>query len=152
MNTCTGAREHVVTLRKNGREGADYWPRGVYPSCLHTTWASRLSQRSSHTVPHTPPTHTSTLPSLAVLPSSRRRSPVLQALSRSRTVGTAMAGEIRTQISHASRSEPRYTPRALPHVNNRKRVGLVTAVASQEVGRWEHIPIEFGARAALNTV
>ena len=119
MNTCTGAREHVVTMKK-GREGADYWPCGVYPSCLHTTWASRLSQRSSHTVPHTPPTHTSTLPSLAVRPPSRRRSPVLQALSRSRTVGTAMAGEIRTQISHAS---PVYATSiaARKQSNNRKR-------------------------------
>lgn len=38
------------------------------PSCLQTTSASMLSHRSSQTVPHTPPTHTSTRPSLSVVP------------------------------------------------------------------------------------
>ena len=37
-------------------------------SCLHTTVASLSSQLSSQTVPHAPSLHTSTLPSLLLLP------------------------------------------------------------------------------------
>ena len=46
-----------------------------YPSALHTTAASLLSQKSSHTVPHLPPTHTSTLPSSEVCPSTSCKLP-----------------------------------------------------------------------------
>ena len=42
-------------------------PYGEYPSCLHTTLASLLSQKSSQMVPQVPLTHTSTLPSLSEL-------------------------------------------------------------------------------------
>ena len=45
------------------------------PSCLHTTRASLELQLSSHTVPHTPPMHTSTLPSLSFDPPISRTSP-----------------------------------------------------------------------------
>ena len=37
-------------------------PYGEYPSCLHTTLASLLSQKSSQMVPQVSLTHTSTLP------------------------------------------------------------------------------------------
>ena len=44
----------------------------LYPSCLQTTLASNLSQRSSHTVPYIPLTHISTVPSpLTELPTRR---------------------------------------------------------------------------------
>ena len=39
-------------------------PYGEYPSCLHTTLASLLFQKSSQMVPQVPLTHTSTLPNL----------------------------------------------------------------------------------------
>ena len=39
-------------------------PYGEYPSCLHTTLASLLSQKSSQMVPQVPFTQTSTLPYL----------------------------------------------------------------------------------------
>ena len=39
-------------------------PYGEYPSCLHTTLASLLSQKSSQMVPQVSLTHTSTLPNL----------------------------------------------------------------------------------------
>ena len=45
-------------------------PYGEYPSCLHTTLASLLSQKSSQMVPQVPLTHTSTLPNLLYLLSS----------------------------------------------------------------------------------
>ncbi len=49
-----------------------------YPSIVHTTVASEMSQRSSHTVPHCPSLHTSTRPSVATLPSTRRIFPCKQ--------------------------------------------------------------------------
>ena len=53
-------------------------PSGRNPSCLQTTDASLLSQRSSHTVPHTLPKQISTLPSISVWPPTRRTSPSVQ--------------------------------------------------------------------------
>jgi len=44
-------------------------------SCLHTTVASRSDQKLSHTVPHTPSRHSSTLPWNSLAPSTRRTSP-----------------------------------------------------------------------------
>jgi len=44
----------------------------LYPSCLHTTLASLLSHRSSHTVPHTPLIQISTLPALFTGPPTKR--------------------------------------------------------------------------------
>ena len=46
-------------------------------SCLHTTIASSLPNPLSHTVPQNSSTQISTLPSLSLLPSTRRRSPEL---------------------------------------------------------------------------
>ena len=50
-----------------------YSPKDVYPSCLQTTRASRLSQLLPHTVPHTLSMQISTLPSrrLDRLPAKR---------------------------------------------------------------------------------
>ena len=50
-----------------------------YPSCLQTTVASVLSQRSSQTVPQAPPLHTSTRPSMLFEPPTRRIDPSVQA-------------------------------------------------------------------------
>ena len=47
-------------------------------SCLHTTPASVLSHESSHTVPHFPFWHSSTLPSFEFDPPTRRREPEVQ--------------------------------------------------------------------------
>ena len=50
-----------------------------YPKCLHTTCESvPLPKLLSHTVPHTLPLQISTLPSLLILPSAKRRSPSSQ--------------------------------------------------------------------------
>ena len=49
-----------------------------YPSCLHTTRASRFPQKSSHTVPHVLPMQISTRPWLAFRPPTKRRSPAVQ--------------------------------------------------------------------------
>ena len=51
---------------------------GKYPSCLQTTMASGWPNRSSHTVPQTPPTHISRRPSISETPPTRRSSPVVQ--------------------------------------------------------------------------
>ena len=50
-------------------------PNEECPSCLQTTWASALPHPLSQIVPHVPPRHISTLPSLDVLPPLRRISP-----------------------------------------------------------------------------
>ena len=50
-------------------------PVYAYPSCLQTTVASVVSQRSSHTVPHWLLMHTSTLPSYWLEPPTRRMLP-----------------------------------------------------------------------------
>ena len=50
---------------------------GLYPSCLQTTSASPRSQPLSHTVPHSPLTHTSTLPSSDVDPFISRTAPLV---------------------------------------------------------------------------
>ena len=47
-------------------------PNVGYPSCLQTTRASVVLQPLSHIVPHTPPRHISTLPSLDVVPPLKR--------------------------------------------------------------------------------
>ena len=47
-----------------------------YPSCLHTTVASRKSQPSSHTVPNDPLTHTSTRPSRHEFPPTNLTEPL----------------------------------------------------------------------------
>ena len=48
------------------------------PSCLQTTSASLISHESSHTVPHTPLEHSSTRPSIGVVPPTSLKSPVAQ--------------------------------------------------------------------------
>ena len=50
----------------------------LYPSCLHTTLASLLSQPLSHTVPHTPLMQISTLPALLTGPPTKRTVPLVQ--------------------------------------------------------------------------
>ena len=50
----------------------------LYPSCLHTTLASLLSQLLWHTVPHTPLMQISTLPALSRGPPAKRTVPVMQ--------------------------------------------------------------------------
>lgn len=56
-----------------------YLPILEKPSWLQTTPASGEPNSSSHTVPHSPPIHTPTFPSLVTLPPpSRRTSPELQ--------------------------------------------------------------------------
>ena len=49
-----------------------YSPKDVYPNCLQTTWASRLSHPLPHTVPHSLSTQISTLPSLWLDPPTKR--------------------------------------------------------------------------------
>ena len=49
-----------------------------YPSWRHTTLASLLPKRSSHTVPHVWPLHTSTLPWLLVEPPTSCTDPCVQ--------------------------------------------------------------------------
>ena len=49
------------------------------PSCLQTTCASAEPQRSSHTVPHTPLTQTSTQPSLEKEPPTSLTDPLKHA-------------------------------------------------------------------------
>ena len=56
---------------------ASYLPFLENPSCLQTMLASSGPKSSSHTVPHSSPIHTPTLPSLGTLPPSRRTSPEL---------------------------------------------------------------------------
>jgi len=53
-------------------------PLALYLSCLHTTLASLLSQKSSHTVPHTPLMQTSTLPALFTGPLTKRSVSLVQ--------------------------------------------------------------------------
>ena len=53
----------------------DLHPVYAYPCCLQTTVASGLPQKSSHTVPQTLLTHTSTLPSYWEVPPTSRTSP-----------------------------------------------------------------------------
>ena len=53
-------------------------PVGENPSCLHTTLASAVPQKSSHTVPHVLLMQTSTRPSLGVGPLTSLTSPVVQ--------------------------------------------------------------------------
>ena len=53
-------------------------PYGEYPSCLHTTLASLLSQKSSQMVPQVPLTHTSTLPRCSLTLPESRTSPFVQ--------------------------------------------------------------------------
>ena len=48
---------------------------GLYPSCLQTTWTSLRSHPLSHTVPHSPLMHISTLPSSDVDPFTSRTAP-----------------------------------------------------------------------------
>ncbi len=54
-------------------------PVPEYPNCLHATLAADVPQLSSHTVPHTPPIHSSTLPSVDIEPSINRIDPSVQA-------------------------------------------------------------------------
>ena len=63
------------------------------PSCLHTTLASMLSQKSSHTVPQWLLMHTSTRPSLGKNPPARRTDPLEQAKEGSEREGRR-GGEI----------------------------------------------------------
>lgn len=60
-----------------------YSPVSLYPSWLHTTWASRPSHRSSHTVPQRPWIHTSTRPWYSVGPPLRVTCPLVQFASAS---------------------------------------------------------------------
>ena len=50
----------------------------LYPSCLHTTLVSVLSQPPPHTVPHTSLMQTSTVPALARGPLTNRSAPLVQ--------------------------------------------------------------------------
>ena len=61
-----------------------YSPSEWYPSCLHTTDASLLSQPLSQTVPHLPSAQISTLPSCQLIPPLRRIEPSLQSLPRAK--------------------------------------------------------------------
>ena len=54
-------------------------PDDENPSCLQTTWASIELHRSSHTVPHTPLTQTSTRPSRDEEPPTSLTEPLVQA-------------------------------------------------------------------------
>ena len=53
-------------------------PELLNPSCLQTTCAAGVPQKSSHTVPHSPPRHTSTLPSTGLEPFTNLTSPKRQ--------------------------------------------------------------------------
>ena len=55
-------------------------PAAEYPSCLQTTVASDMSKESSQTVPHTLLAHTSTRPSLILLPPISLMLPSAQAV------------------------------------------------------------------------
>ena len=60
---------------------ASWWlhiPYGEYPSCLHTTLASLLSQKLSQMVPQVSLMHTSTLPWSGRVEPARRISPGVQ--------------------------------------------------------------------------
>ena len=59
-------------------EWHDYPPAVGKPSCLQTTIASLISQKVSHTVPHAPLEHSSTRPSIVVVPFTSLKSPVTQ--------------------------------------------------------------------------
>ena len=50
----------------------------LYPSCLHTTLVSVLSQPPPHTVPHAPLMQTSTVPALSRGPLTNRSAPLVQ--------------------------------------------------------------------------
>lgn len=65
-------------------------PLEFNPSWLQTTSASRLSQSSSHTVPHRPWMHSSTLPLYSEAPSTSRTSPVVQLAVRSAESGESV--------------------------------------------------------------
>ena len=71
--------EHLCMMLR--RTYSSHWQRNCLmknipftekPSCLQTTLASELSQKSSHTVPHWFPMKISTLPSLLLCPPTRR--------------------------------------------------------------------------------
>ena len=59
-------------------EWHDYPPAAGKPSCLQTTIASLISQKVSHMVPHAPLEHSSTRPSIVVVPFTSLKSPVAQ--------------------------------------------------------------------------
>ena len=59
-----------------------FWLWVEYPSCRHTTVASALPQKSSHTVPHSLSMQISTLPSFAMLPPTSRSWPCVQGAVR----------------------------------------------------------------------
>ena len=59
-------------------EWHDYTPAAGKPSCLQTTIASLISQKVSHMVPHAPLEHSSTRPSIVVVPFTSLKSPVAQ--------------------------------------------------------------------------
>ena len=65
----------LETVAQNRYIKALSLPKGEYPSCLHTTLASMLSQKSSQMVPQVPLTHTSTLPMFLMEFPLIRRSP-----------------------------------------------------------------------------
>ena len=54
------------------------------PSCLHTTLASFVDQKSSHTVPQVSLKQISTLPSLGTEPPNSLTSPSLQTMNTSK--------------------------------------------------------------------
>ena len=72
-------------------------PYGEYPSCLHTTLASLLSQKSSQMVPQVPLTHTSTLPWRGIEEPARRISPCVQCTAQG---GTYIARYCITDTHH----------------------------------------------------
>ena len=72
----------TVKLFQRRQSSRDVHPVVAYPSCLQTTVASALFQRSSHTVPQALLMHTSTLPSYWVVPPTSWTSPWLQLVLR----------------------------------------------------------------------
>jgi len=90
---------HLTLSRWIGREGL--LPRSacfrgtaspLYPRYLQTTLASSSSQRSSHTVPYLLPMHTSTVPSVALVPFTNRIAPSTLHVSRSTQQRTLING------------------------------------------------------------
>ena len=70
-----------------------------YPSCLHTTVASRKSQPSSHTVPNDPLTHTSTLPSRYEFPPTNLTEPsVHTGVTLGVTLGVTVTGMVEVTL------------------------------------------------------
>lgn len=73
---------YPLSLSGPGAISHVYSPVLVYPSCAQATWASGAPQKSSHTVPHTPPMQISRRPSLDVCPLTSLRAPCVQSKTK----------------------------------------------------------------------